>query len=265
VGRWTIAAHAACGAATACTPPDDPRMTRQQRLERRPLRIGQIMPVQPVIIHSGIQAKSKPEIYGTRPHRRCRVPGQHGHWREQPTPPCLPVRSPSHAVGVLPYSYPAGMKVLCAGTLVRGACSADGGGLTVTEDPRQTRGNGPDPRTAQSRSAKSGGGSSRHVPPGLPCAPADGERERGRHARYRPVDAQNAPLGAASMVIGTAYHDAQNGGSVRSRQALRPRSVTDGSGGRPGTIWWQRAPGDITRSQSVPPLPLGVVAGMPGS
>ena len=28
----------------------------------------------------------------------------------------------------------------------------------MTEDPRQTRGNGPDPRTAQSRSARSGGG-----------------------------------------------------------------------------------------------------------
>ena len=34
----------------------------------------------------------------------------------------------------------------------------------MTEDPRQTRRNGSDPRTAQSRSARSGGGSSRHVP-----------------------------------------------------------------------------------------------------
>jgi len=42
----------------------------------------------------------------------------------------------------------------------------------MTEDPRQTRGNGPDPRTAQSRSASSGGGSSRHVRSGLPSARA---------------------------------------------------------------------------------------------
>jgi hypothetical protein len=47
----------------------------------------------------------------------------------------------------------------------------------VTEDPRQTRRNGSHPRTAQSRSARSGGGSSCHVLPGLPCAPADVEHE----------------------------------------------------------------------------------------
>jgi len=47
----------------------------------------------------------------------------------------------------------------------------------VTEDPRQTRRNGSHPRTAQSRSARSGGGSSRHVLPGLRCAPADVGRE----------------------------------------------------------------------------------------
>src|SRR6266496_4309689 len=39
--------------------------------------------------------------------------------------------------------------------------------MTMTEDPRQTRRNGPDPRTAQSRSARSGGGSSCHVLPGF--------------------------------------------------------------------------------------------------
>jgi hypothetical protein len=43
------------------------------------------------------------------------------------------------------------------------------GGLSTAEDPRQTRRNGPDPCTAQSRSARSGGGSSRHVPPGSPA------------------------------------------------------------------------------------------------
>jgi hypothetical protein len=40
------------------------------------------------------------------------------------------------------------------------------------EGSRQTRSNGSDPRTAQSRSATSGGGSSRQVLPGLPRAPA---------------------------------------------------------------------------------------------
>jgi hypothetical protein len=35
----------------------------------------------------------------------------------------------------------------------------------------------------------------------------------GRRARYRPVDAQNAPFGAASMIIGTAHHNVPNGGS----------------------------------------------------
>ena len=52
--------------------------------------------------------------------------------------------------------------------------------------------------------------------PGLPCAPADVERERraGHRARYRLVDAQNAPFGAASKVMGTAHHNVPNGGTV---------------------------------------------------
>ncbi len=56
-------------------------------------------------------------------------------------------------------------KVLYAGTLVCGARSRDGVDSRRTEDPRQTRRNGSDPRTAQSRSANSGDGSSRHVLP----------------------------------------------------------------------------------------------------
>ena len=51
----------------------------------------------------------------------------------------------------------AGPKVLSVGTLVRGACSGDGVDSLMTEDPRQTRRNGSDPLTAQSRSARSGG------------------------------------------------------------------------------------------------------------
>ena len=46
-----------------------PRMTRQQRLQPHPLRIGQIMPFQPVIIHGAIQPKRPMKIYGTRPSR----------------------------------------------------------------------------------------------------------------------------------------------------------------------------------------------------
>jgi hypothetical protein len=62
---------------------------------------------------------------------------------------------------VPPYRCASGPKVLSVGTLVRGACSRDGVDSLMTEDPRQTRRNGSGPRTAQSRSAKSGGGSSR--------------------------------------------------------------------------------------------------------
>jgi hypothetical protein len=35
-----------------------PRMAWQQRRQPRPLRIGQIMPLQPVLIHSPIQPKT---------------------------------------------------------------------------------------------------------------------------------------------------------------------------------------------------------------
>ena len=96
----------------------------------------------------------------------------------------------------------------------------------MTEDPRHTRRNGSDPRTAQSRSATSGGGSSRRVLPGLPCAAAhaEGERRAGRRARHRPV---NAPSGAAPVAMDSAGRNIPNGGhgSSSSKQYL-PRSVT---------------------------------------
>jgi HSP20 family protein len=68
---------------------------------------------------------------------------------------------------------PPGRTSRATGTLVHGTSLPGPDGLTLTEDPRQTRRNGSDPRTAQSRSARSGGGSSRHVLPRLPCTPAD--------------------------------------------------------------------------------------------
>jgi hypothetical protein len=49
-------------------------MSRQQRLQPRPFRITQVMPFQPVIIHSAIQAETPIKIYGTRPSR----PGARG-------------------------------------------------------------------------------------------------------------------------------------------------------------------------------------------
>jgi hypothetical protein len=42
-------------------------MIRQQRLQQRPLRITEIMSIQPAIIHSEIQAETTLKIYGTRP------------------------------------------------------------------------------------------------------------------------------------------------------------------------------------------------------
>ena len=41
-------------------------------------------------------------------------------------------------------------------------------------------------------------------------------------ARYRLVDAQNAPFGAASMVMGTAHHNVPNGGSGASGRRGSP-------------------------------------------
>ncbi len=110
------------------------------------------------------------------------TPEQHAPRREQPAPPCLPVR----ARHLPPQQFcrtggAARPKALCVGTLARGACSRDGADSLMTEDPRQTRRNGSDPRTAQSRSVRSGGGSSRHVPPRITCTQADAERE------YRPL------------------------------------------------------------------------------
>jgi hypothetical protein len=44
--------------------------------------------------------------------------------------------------------------------------------------------------------------------------------------RYRLVDAQNAPFGAASMVMGTAHHNAPNGGS----SSVPAAGVDEGTG-----------------------------------
>jgi len=43
-----------------------PRMGRQQRFQPRPLRITEVMPLQPVHIHGVIQAETTTKIYGTR-------------------------------------------------------------------------------------------------------------------------------------------------------------------------------------------------------
>src|SRR6266566_964511 len=44
-----------------------PRLARQHRLQQCPLRTGQIMPIQPIILHDRIQAEADLKIYGTRP------------------------------------------------------------------------------------------------------------------------------------------------------------------------------------------------------
>jgi hypothetical protein len=44
-----------------------PRMSRPQQLQPRTLRIGQVMPLQPILIHGVIQAETPTKIYGTRP------------------------------------------------------------------------------------------------------------------------------------------------------------------------------------------------------
>ena len=65
----------------------------------------------------------------------------------------------------------------------------------------QTRSNGSDPRTAQSRSARSGDGPSRRILPGLPRAPAAAERERRVGCmRHRPMDTPNAQAWVASIM-----------------------------------------------------------------
>ena len=86
------------------------------------------------------------------------VNSQHHHGCPFAAPHLLPQQFRCTACAARP-------KVLYAGTLVCGARSRDGVDSRRTEDPRQTRRNGSDPRTAQSRSANSGDGSSRHVLP----------------------------------------------------------------------------------------------------
>ena len=131
--------------------------------------------------------------------------------REQPAPPCLPVRG-RH---LLPQQFcdtagAARPKVLRAGTLVPGACPRDGVGSLMAEDPRQTRRNGSDPRTAQSRSATSGGGSSRHVLPRMTCAP-------GRH-RARAPSAMHATGHAERPAMRSSSH-----GSISPRDETERR------------------------------------------
>ena len=131
--------------------------------------------------------------------------------REQPAPPGLPVRG-RH---LLPqqFCHTAGAarpKVLRAGTLVPGACPRDGVDSLMAEDPRQTRRNGSDPRTAQSRSATSGGGSSRHVLPRMTCAP-------GRH-RARAPSAMHATGHAERPAMRSSSH-----GSISPRDETERR------------------------------------------
>jgi hypothetical protein len=87
----------------------------------------------------------------------------------------------------------------------------------MTEDPKQTQRNGSDPRTAQSRSAKAEGVLSSFCLDYLALQPTSSVNDVPvTRARYRLVDAQNAPFGAASMVMGTAHHNVPNGGSGAS-------------------------------------------------
>jgi len=53
---------------------------------------------------------------------------------------------------------------------------------------------GPDPRTAQSRSARSGGGSSRRLLPGTGSRPAADVNEAADHARHRPLGMQDSRI-----------------------------------------------------------------------
>jgi hypothetical protein len=92
----------------------------------------------------------------------------------------------------------------------------DGVDSLMTEDPGR-RGGTDQVRAPRNRDPRKAEGGPLVVLPGLPCAPADVERERrtGHRARYRLVDAQDAPFGAASMVMGTAHHNVPNGGYLR--------------------------------------------------
>jgi hypothetical protein len=85
------------------------------------------------------------------------------------------------------WPVPSGRRSCAAGTLVGGTCCQAGMDWALTEDPRKTRRNGSKPCTAQSRSARSGEGSSRHVLPGCVCAPAaPGVNGAGRRGTARP-------------------------------------------------------------------------------
>ena len=112
----------------------------------------------PTVLHTGDQraatcGNSKRDTYmGTYRAHRSRVAGD-GCRRAQSVL--------QRADGFRRPTAPPGPKVLSAGTLVRGGYSGEGVDSLMTEDPRQTRRNGSDPLTAQSRSARSGWGSSR--------------------------------------------------------------------------------------------------------
>src|SRR5580704_16339018 len=54
------------------------RMSRKQRLQPGPLRIRQVMPLQPLIVHSTTQAETTAKIYETRSSRPRLQAGQLG-------------------------------------------------------------------------------------------------------------------------------------------------------------------------------------------
>ena len=76
----------------------------------------------------------------------------------------------------------------------------------------------------------------------------------GRHARYRPRDGQNAPFGAASMAMGTAYHNVpiEDLFVARSRGACLSRGVCAGRVLSRGRHY--RLPGGLFKDVLRPPL-----------
>ena len=148
------------------------------------------------------------------------IPGRAARQTAQATPvhrhaahctPVTPIRQRPHASsGASPCrpARPRGPSTI-ARTEIRG-------GTDQIRAPRNR-----DPRKAE--------GGPLVVLPGLPCAPADLERERraGHRARYRLVDAQNAPFGARSMVMGAAHHNIPNGGYLGSGYGLGPITQSD--------------------------------------
>ncbi len=168
----------------------------------------------------GTRSRRSPVRPAERPRSVPGMPGtgQHRHWHEQPVLPCLPGRDrhlPPQEFRRIP--APPGRKSCAQGRWsmarapVTGWTSHDRGPQVDAEQRIRSA-----HRAIEIREKRRWVLSSRPARTTPALQPTSGVSPS-RRTRQMPADAQNAPFGAASMVMSMACHNVPNGGSLRGR------------------------------------------------